>query len=97
MESGSVASPDAKQVLRSDDWANGNPIGAGGPLTSKPTRSSTFPVFDRVGFFRRQGHNRGRPDLPAAHLRRPGAEGDRQAMPAGGSAAMILGSFSDGN
>jgi hypothetical protein len=38
MESGSVASPDAKQVLRSDDWTNGNPIGAGGPLTSKPTR-----------------------------------------------------------
>src|SRR4051812_30702393 len=29
----------------------GSPARPGGPLTSKPTRPNTFPVFGRVGFF----------------------------------------------
>src|SRR5436309_13109823 len=47
----------------------GSPARPGGPLTSKPTRSNTFRVSDRVGFFAARGGARGpttRGDTPTS-------------------------------
>src|SRR5271166_6958470 len=51
LEVSKITFPPAKLILQPEDETKGTPAWLAGPLTSKPTRSSTLRVFGRVGFF----------------------------------------------